>query len=183
MDTDDFIAAHLCCACGGGSYAGPELNYAGEDEHCGYTLTSGADEYIMCKEGLSCQAVEDPTATETYGYVTICVNDTTNYGENAAGEWQSNSTNATGYNGTGYWFSDFTWVSGDGMMRGTWDYDSSSQQSGTWTFDEGSFVGTWVADEYNETIKHDTTPHSNQTCYDRDTVSTDALLDSNDNSC
>jgi hypothetical protein len=46
-------------------------------------------------------------------------------------------------------------------MRGTWDYDAGSQQSGTWTFEEGSFVGTWVADEYNDTIKHDTTPHSN----------------------
>ena len=69
-------------------------------------------------------------------------------------------------------------------MRGTWDYDAGSQQSsGTWTFEEGSFVGTWVADEYNDTIKHDTTPHSNQTCYDRDTESTDALLDRNDNSC
>ena len=93
----------------------PEDMYAAEDEHCGYTMTSaGEDEYIECMDGLVCQAVEDPNATESYGYTTICVNDTTNYGEGAAGEWQSNSTNATGFNGTGYWFSNFTWVSENG---------------------------------------------------------------------
>ena len=114
----------------------PEEMYAGEDEPCGFfNTTTGEEGYIMCMEGLVCQAVEDPTATDTYGYTMICVNDTTNYGENAAGEWHSNSTNATGFNGTGYWFSDFTWVSENGMMRGTWDYDSGSQESGTWTFD------------------------------------------------
>ena len=97
-------------------YEDPEEMYAAEDEHCGYTITSsGEDGYIECMSGLVCQAVEDPTATESYGYTTICVNDTTNYGEGAAGEWQSNSTNATGFNGTGYWFSDFTWVSENGM--------------------------------------------------------------------
>ena len=117
-------------------YEDPEEMYAGEDEHCGPTMITADEEgYIMCMDGLVCQAVEDPTATDTYGYTMICVNDTTNYGENAAGEWHSNSTNATGFNGTGYWFSDFTWVSENGMMRGTWDYDSGSQESGTWTFD------------------------------------------------
>ena len=117
-------------------YEDPEEMYAGEDEHCGHTVTTtGEDEYIICMDGLVCQPVEDSTATDTYGYTMICVNDTTNYGEGAAGEWHSNSTNATGFNGTGYWFSDFTWVSETGMLRGTWDYDSSSYQSGTWTFD------------------------------------------------
>jgi hypothetical protein len=38
-------------------------------------------------DGLVCQAIEDPTATDSYGYTTICVNDTTNYGEGADGEW------------------------------------------------------------------------------------------------
>jgi hypothetical protein len=53
-------------------------------------------------------------------------------------------------------------VSENGMMRGNWDYDSSSSdQTGTWTFEEGSFVGTWAVDETTNTIKHDTTPHSN----------------------
>ena len=62
-------------------YEDPEEMYAAEDEHCGYTITSaGEDEYIECMDGLVCQAVEDPNATESYGYTTICVNDTTNYG-------------------------------------------------------------------------------------------------------
>jgi hypothetical protein len=66
----------------------PEAMYAGEDEHCGYTMISPTEDgYIECMDGLVCQAIEDPTATDSYGYTTICVNDTTNYGEGAAGEW------------------------------------------------------------------------------------------------
>jgi hypothetical protein len=68
-------------------YDDPEEIYAGEDEHCGYTMTSDYEQYVMCIDGLTCMAVEDPNATDSYGYNTICVNDTTNYGEGAAGIW------------------------------------------------------------------------------------------------
>ena len=160
-------------------YEDPEEIYAGEDEHCGYTMTSGSEEYVNCADGLTCMPVEDPNATDSYGYTTICVNDTTNYGEGAAGIWQSNSTNVTGFNGTGYWFTNGTWVTENGMMRGTWDYDSNSEQFGTWAFDHGTFEGTWTVDEYNDTIKHDTTPHSNQTCYNLDTETYPTIVDIN----
>ena len=156
--------------------------YAGEDEPCGHTMTSaGEDSHIMCMEGLVCQAVEDPTATETYGFKTICVNDNTDYGEGADGVWEGGSTGMTGFwTNTG---SGGTWISGDGMMRGDFTYDDGTTDSGTWTFEHGSFIGTWARDEFNETIKHDTTPHSDQECYDRDTYAYPTLLDSNDNSC
>jgi hypothetical protein len=107
-------------------YDEPETMYASENEPCGYTMTSDYEEYVMCVDGLTCKAVEDPNATDSYGYTTICVNDTINYGDGAAGVWQSNSTNVTGFNGTGFWFTNGTWVTENGMMRGTWNYDSNS---------------------------------------------------------
>ena len=133
--------------------------YAGEDEPCGFfNTTTGEEGYIMCMEGLVCQVVEDPTATETYGYKTICVNDNTDYGEGADGTWNGGETGMTGFwTNTG---SGGTWVSGDGMMRGDWTYGVGTYDSGTWTFEHGSFVGTWARDEFDDTIKHDTTPHS-----------------------
>ena len=118
--TEDGVTTEL--RCGFNDYEDPEEMYAGEDEYCGYTnTTAGEDGYIMCMDGLVCQAVEDPTATETYGFKTICVNDTTDYGEDADGAWDGGETGMTGFwTNTG---SGGTWVSGDGMMRGDWTYD------------------------------------------------------------
>ena len=162
----------------------PEEMYAAEDEHCGYTITSsGEDGYIECMSGLVCQAVEDPTATDSYGYTTICVSDTTDYSEGSDGVWDGGENDVTGF-WTNTHSEGGTWVSGDGTMRGDWTYDAGSVDSGTWTFEHGSFVGTWVRDDVDDSIKHDTTPHSDQQCYDSDTESTTGtLLDRNDNSC
>ena len=76
----------------------PEEMYAAEDEHCGYTVTTaGEDGYIECMDGLVCKAVEDSSATDSYGYTTICINDTTDYGEGADGVWDGGETDITGF--------------------------------------------------------------------------------------
>jgi hypothetical protein len=84
-----------------------EYHYAAEGESCGYYSDDlGYD--ITCEDGLTCLDQED----ENGNYVTICIDDSTDYSEGADGTWRGNSTESNGYwfvndDGTaGYWISD-----------------------------------------------------------------------------
>jgi hypothetical protein len=69
-----------------------EYHYAAEGENCGYYDDDlGYD--ITCETGLTCLDQED----ESGNYVTICVMDSTDYGEGSDGTWRGNSTESNGY--------------------------------------------------------------------------------------
>jgi hypothetical protein len=69
-----------------------EDHYAAEGESCGYYSDDlGYD--ITCEDGLTCLDQED----ENGNYVTICIDDSTDYSEGADGTWRGNSTESNGY--------------------------------------------------------------------------------------
>ena len=91
---------------------------------------------------------------------------------------------------TGYWFLNESgaaeagrWISEDGLVKGYWNYDSADGLTGTWRLEGSTAEGTWATDQFNQAIKYDTTPSSNETCIDRDTAATPALTDSQGNTC
>jgi hypothetical protein len=144
MDTDTFVAADLCCACGGGEtvYSGDDSDdyYAAEGEECGYSDNLGYD--VECDTGLTCeeQTSDDGTVTMTC-VVYEAPTDYDGIGQDSDGTL------------LGYWYlnEDQTensghYVTSDGRYTGVWNYDEDSTLSGTWTQDDGYAEGTWYAE-------------------------------------
>jgi hypothetical protein len=142
-----------------------EADLGHEGDYCLTWNEDAGTYYPDCDEGLVCTEQED----ENGNWPSICIVDTTDYGEGADGTWRGNTTDSNGY-----WFlnSDDTagyWVSDDGQVTGDWVYDDGSTSTGTWWFEgDSSWIGTWATDESDDTVKYDSTDYEEYMCIDLD---------------
>ena len=170
MDTDSFVAADLCCACGGG--VTETLGELGDN--CLDWNEDAGRYYPDCSSDLICV---ESNYTSVGGSGQICISYAAPEGYD--GLWYGQDTTYTGY----WYLNDDDdedsghWISGDGLLTGFWNYDTDSETTGTWRWEDESHEGTWATDAYNDTIKYDSTPASNETCTDLDWQSSPALLD------
>jgi hypothetical protein len=151
MDTDTFVAADLCCACGGG-----ETVYTGDDSDDSY-LCEGEEctSTDQCTEGLLCRDQADSTVDS--GWVTVCVVFEAPTDYDGRGMDQYGET-------AGYWYlpasdaAEGTWIGKYGRETGFWSFDTDSDQTGVWRDSEGSEEGTFMKDPNNADVFIDTTP-------------------------